>query len=432
MHLIKNGSEQKSYLLEVRLLFESFPIRAQVIRINGSEMIPYSSLALVAFCLTKCIFGSIIRIPMKKVNETEFVTTLLKQNYRNIHPKVWDPTDDPLNYRYSTIENLLAKPSEVDVVIRDFQNAQYYGEIQLGSPAQSFSVIFDTGSSNLWVPNRHFGSHKVYDHSKSHTYKSNGTMFKIMYGSGPVSGYLSQDLLHVGSIAVPDQYFAEINVTKGLGMAYLLGKFDGIFGLAFDTISVDHLRTPFHRMIQMKLLAEPVFAFYLGDNKTGELTIGGIDKKHFVGEIAYVEVKHPTYWVVALKSVQSAQKTFQGCHKAIIDSGTSLIAGPKDEIHALAKVVGAHSFIMGQYIISCTADGPDISFDIDGHVLTLSKKDYILHTGPFCLWAFTGIDIPAPAGPLWILGDVLMRKYYTVFDWGTDERKARVGFAKAA
>ncbi|CCI41945.1 unnamed protein product [Albugo candida] len=370
---------------------------------------------------------------MKKINETEFVTTLLKQNYRNIHPKVWDPTDDLLNYRYdSTIENLLAKPSEVDVVIRDFQNAQYYGEIQLGSPAQSFSVIFDTGSSNLWVPNRHFGSHNVYDHSKSHTYKSNGTMFKIMYGSGPVSGYLSQDLLHVGSIAVPDQYFAEINVTKGLGMAYLLGKFDGIFGLAFDTISVDHLRTPFHRMIQMKLLAEPVFAFYLGDNKPGELTIGGIDKKHFVGEIAYVEVKHPTYWVVALKSVQSAQNTFQGCHKAIIDSGTSLIAGPKDEIHALAKVVGAHSFIMGQYIISCTADGPDISFDIDGHVLILSKKDYILHTGPFCLWAFTGIDIPAPAGPLWILGDVLMRKYYTVFDWGTDERKARVGFAKAA
>ncbi|GMF27739.1 unnamed protein product [Phytophthora lilii] len=372
--------------------------------------------------------AAVLRVPMVKRGDDEFVASLLRDVHALERPAVWSPEADA----FSPQPRAASGDGTANVVIRDFQNAQYYGAISLGSPPQPFSVIFDTGSSNLWVPDKKFGSHNVYDHDQSSTYKPNGTAFNIMYGSGPVSGFLSQDKLELGGLTVPDQFFAEVNVTKGLGPAYYLGKFDGLFGLAFDTISVDHLKTPFHRMVQQGLLDEPVFAFYLGDQKDGELTFGGTDKAHYKGELEYVDVTSATYWSVKLDAVETKGQKLTAVDKAIVDSGTSLIAGPKDQVAKLAALVGAHKFIMGEYLISCTAAAPDISFVLNGKSYTLTKEEYTLKSGPICLFAFMGIDIPAPAGPLWILGDVFMRKHYTVFDWGTDSRKPRVGFALAA
>lgn len=131
----------------------------------------------------------------------------------------------------------------------------------------------DTGSSNLWVPSTKCGSiacylHQKFDSSASSSYKANGSEFEIRYGSGEVKGFISEDTLKIGDLKIKKQLFGE--VTEEPGLAFAFGRFDGILGLGYDTISVNHIPPPFYNMIDQGLLDEPVFAFYLGDTNAGE------------------------------------------------------------------------------------------------------------------------------------------------------------------
>lgn len=120
------------------------------------------------------------------------------------------------------------------VIIHNYEDAQFYGPIAIGSPPQTINVIFDTGSANLWAPASNCSNcgalHKKYDSSKSSTYVANGSIFDIQYGSGPVSGFLSADTVSVGAVEVLRTTFAEITDVSGLGAAYkvflLLGDFE--------------------------------------------------------------------------------------------------------------------------------------------------------------------------------------------------------------
>ena len=342
----------------------------------------------------------------------------------------FEETLDSVNMGVQKWEARLAARGDDPVIIDDYMNAQYFGEIEVGTPGQKEMVVFDTGSSNLWVPNHKpfLSSHNIYDHSKSSTYKKNGTTFAIQYGSGPVSGVFSADDVAIGDLKLKDYTFAEVDKTSGLGIGYILGKFDGILGLGWDSISVGHVKTPMKALVESGKLPKPIFAFYLGNNQPGELLFGGVDPKHYSGDFSFVPLSSATYWQIKLDAVKLGSDSVSSVKSAIVDSGTSLLAGPKDDVAKIAAKLGAKSILGKEYVVDCSAKLPDLTFTLGGKDYTLSQPDLILQqSGSQCILGLTGIDVPAPRGPLWILGDVFMRKYYVQFDWG----QQRLGFAKA-
>eukprot|EP00296_Roombia_truncata_P007874 JP446331.1.p1 GENE.JP446331.1~~JP446331.1.p1 ORF type:complete len:384 (+),score=199.32 JP446331.1:62-1153(+) len=324
------------------------------------------------------------------------------------------------------------------VPLTDFMDSQYYGEIQIGTPPQTFKVIFDTGSSNLWIPSKRCSLlqvacklHNKYDAKKSSSYVVNNTKWDITYGSGGVSGVLSEDVVTVGTFTIHDQTFGEATVEKGLG--FIAGKFDGILGLGFSSIAVEHVTPVWDNMVAQGLVDEPVFSFWMSKDpesgdKGGELMFGGVDPDYYTGDFTYVPLTATTYWQFAMDGITVGKETLGcagGC-QAIADTGTSLLAGPKADVDAINKMLGAKAGIGGSSTLDCAtlSSLPDVAFVVNGKPFTLKPEEYVLQVQGQCLSGFMGIDLPRP---LWILGDVFLSSYYTVFDYGN----SRLGFATA-
>ncbi|XP_071718312.1 cardosin-F-like [Rutidosis leptorrhynchoides] len=348
------------------------------------------------------------------------------------------------------------------VQLKNYKDTQYYGEIGIGTPPQTFTVVFDTGSSNLWVPStKCLLSISCYVHSKyssrrSTTYKRNGKFASIEYGSGSIYGYFSNDSVNIGDLVISDQEFIE--ATYEPGVTFMNGKFDGILGLGFKEISVGNATPIWDNMVQQGLVKDPLFSIWLnpGANQEvgGEIVFGGVDPNHYNGDHTFVPITQKGYWQFVLEDVlidgQSSGYCQNGC-SAIADSGTSLITGPSAVITEINKAIGAKSFAsqqlkskgdsdhsvgaMGDFGEPCAnfSSMPTISFKIGGKDFVLSPKEYVVKygeddSGSNCISGFMPLDFPSPQGPLWILGDVFMGSYHTVFDYGN----LQVGFAKAA
>ncbi|XP_074307483.1 aspartic proteinase A1-like [Silene latifolia] len=455
----------------------------------------------------------------------------------------------------SSVENyLLGNLRDVEgadiIALKNYNDAQYFGEISIGTPPQKFTVIFDTGSSNLWVPSsKCFFSLACYFHPSYHsrassTYKRNRKRAAIHYGTGAISGYFSKDNVEVGDLIVKNQEFIE--ATAEPGTTFLLAHFDGILGLGFQEISAGNAVPVWYNMMNQGLVKEPVFSFWLNRNaqeeEGGEIVFGGVDPNHFKGEHTYTPVTRKGYWQFEMGDFlidgKSTGYCTGGC-AAIADSGTSLMTGPTAIITQINLAIGASGVankeckaVVKQYgqtminlLISqespkkvcsriglCTFDGtqdvsmaiksvvdkessenssggssdatcsaceiavvwmnnelqqnatedrvisyvdelceripnpmgesavdcnllsrmPSVSFTIAGKQFELSPEEYVLKIGegPLaqCISGFSAMDIAPPRGPLWILGDVFMGRYHTVFDYGN----LRVGFAEAA
>ncbi|KAI4786434.1 hypothetical protein KUCAC02_037120 [Chaenocephalus aceratus] len=153
------------------------------------------------------------------------------------------------------------------------------------------------------------------------------------------------------------------------------------------------------------------------------------------GPINWLPVTAKAYWQITMDSVVvQGVNPFcpHGC-QAIVDTGTSLITGPTDVILDIQQLIGATPTTFGEFIVDCArlSNFPHITFILGGKEYTLTSDQYIreemLGDKKLCFSGFQAVDMISSEGPLWILGDVFLTQYYSVYDRGQD----RVGFAIA-
>ena len=209
-----------------------------------------------------------------------------------------------------------------------------FAEIAIGTPPQLFKVSLDTGSSNLWVPSKQCTTtacflHRTFDYSASQTHRLNGSDYSLEQPFSTVKGFVSQDVLQIGDIKVQKQDFGE--AVEVQGAAYAFGMPDGVMGLGFDAISVNHIVPPMYNMIDQGLLDEPVVSFYLSnaDGDVSEAMFGGVNEDHYTGSITKIPIRRKAYWEVELNTIVFGDDMLELSNTgAILDTGTSFINLP--------------------------------------------------------------------------------------------------------
>lgn len=321
--------------------------------------------------------------------------------------------------------------------------SEYFGTVSIGSPPQDFCVIFDTGSGNLFVPSMQCDDKSCTNHKRFNLSLSSSAVdiaftekpdeavgddgdrdvVNLAYGTGQVSGVIVKDTVCVGRICAQANF---VSATEESDEPFNRAINDGILGLGLPQLSENERFNIFGAMIREKRLKANIFSVFLGasDDEESEITFGDFKAEHMVGEIFWAPITKQGYWQVGLDDVtirNEKQKLCTAKCQAIVDTGTSLLAGPSDIMNALIDRLNVASDCSNYDTL------PSLGFAVAGSILNLQPEDYVDRSGGECSVSLMTQDTPPPDGPLFIFGDPLLRKYYTVFD----SEKLRVGFALA-
>lgn len=314
----------------------------------------------------------------------------------------------------------------------------YFGQVSVGTPAQEFSVVFDTGSGNLIIPGSSCTSaaclgHRRFDRLASSTNSKTSCdpsspgqelgAVTISFGTGEISGECFQDQVCIGEACSKSSF---ISTTDESTEPFSDFRFDGVLGLALPNMAQGEAFSFVQRIASSDgLLAEKVFAVFMADadEEDSEITFGAVRHEHIApgSKIFWVDVVEGVgYWEVKMDDIyidNEPQNLCTDCRVAV-DTGTSELAGPSSIIDSLRQKLrtGAKCDVTQM---------PQVGFQIGENILNLDGSDYADKSS--CALSLMDLDVPPPNGPIFVFGIPFLQKYYTVYD----TKQQKVGFAVA-
>ena len=307
--------------------------------------------------------------------------------------------------------------------VENIINLQYNAIFQIGTPPQSLSLLLDTGSSWTWIPSLTCKCHESdrFNHSSSSTYNDLSNKKTIQYGKGKVIGTESLETFRIDNLTSTNQRF--ILISKDYDLDGL--ESDGLLGLGFKELSND-IPTLVDNLKAQNQITNSIFSIYLNNiNNSNSLesvfTIGGYDIETYgTGNNLTINIDTSYgFWLTSVDKIITGGKGKKSNYNAIWDTGTSLMTGPNDDVEAIFKQIMEKAegcaIEEGYLICNCTQGNykefPDIKFIIENKPFTLTPDNYLFYENGYCFVLVSGRN-----DLFWILGQPLLREYYTVHD----------------
>ncbi|KAI0806461.1 aspartic peptidase domain-containing protein [Xylaria sp. FL0064] len=310
---------------------------------------------------------------------------------------------------------------------QDGTDYSYFAEVKLGSEGKQLYMLLDTGASTTWVmgstcTSKSCITHNTFGPDDSKTYNDTGKPYSVEYGTGSVRGNVVEDSLTLAGLSVTLP-FGVANTTSDQFTQF---PFDGILGLATSS------NTWLSAVMDAKLIDSNLFGISLSRSSDGtndgEIVFGTVDPDKYTGDITYTSLKSDSAWTIPMDDITISGKSAGVTGRsAYIDTGTSFVFGPPDDVEAMYKLIPGSSSSDGTtYTVPCDTDS-QVAFTFSGASWNVSSKDFL--SGPnsdgTCTGNIYGIEYVSGG---WLLGDVFLKNVYSVFDVD----KGRIGFAAKA
>ncbi|VBB85946.1 Aspartic protease, putative [Yarrowia lipolytica] len=312
-------------------------------------------------------------------------------------------------------------------------NKEYYYSValSLGTPAQDFNVILDTGTSDLWV----FASNATqscenhacdftgqFNALDSSSYHFIGNNYSIEYVSGDnATGNWGTDTLSIGSVKLENLQFATVTHTSAQS---------GILGISLQgSESVVFVKNEYPnfpvQLVNQGWIDRTVYSLYLNSiNATeGTLLLGGIDTAKYSGHLEVLDLADHDDFSVPYSDVSWNGNSYGRASAAVFDSGTSYIYMPNDVFYGLSSDINLNETTNAdtnlQYI-ACDAD-INVVVTFGNTDITLGADQLVLHlsellddkTQTECVFGIQSTDYSSDNI---LFGDVFLRSVYAVYD----------------